>query len=107
MKSFKTLILAALAAAVFAPGTARAESDLPVGVAQAKNLVERTVTIDDQTYRVTGATRITDLEGLPMPLERVETAADHGGLVRLDAVTYAYDARGGTLAVLKAVALPR
>jgi len=105
----KTVIGAALAALWLqaAPVAAEAEDDLAVGTARSKNLVERTVTIDDQTFRVTDSTRIEDREGRPMRLEQVETAAEHGALLEIDRVTYAYDAAGDVLELLKARPAPR
>jgi hypothetical protein len=96
-----------LAIALQAGGAAAAGENAPIGTVTAKNLVERTVTIDDQTYRVDGSTRILGKEGQPMTLEQVQTAAGHGALVRLDDVTYAYDARGGSLEEMRAVDVPR
>jgi hypothetical protein len=93
-------VVAALALALGATG-AGAES-LPVGVANSKNLVERTVTIDDQTYRVTDATRILNKNGRRMSLADVTTEADMGPLVPLDEVTYAYDPAGDVLVLLRA-----
>jgi len=84
-----------------------AAEDLPVGIAQSKNLVQRSLTIDDQTFKVTEQTGIFDLAGRPMRLEQVETAADQGELVELDRVTYAYEAAGSVLVTLRAVPLPR
>lgn len=106
MMRFKIALAAVAAAFCLQPGPAGAE-DLPIGTAHAKNLVERTVTIDDQTYRVDGTTRILDVEGRPMALEQVKTADQFQGLVPLDDVTYAYDAHGSRLAELRAVELPR
>ena len=108
MKRAKNLIAAALVAFSFQAGNVFAASeDLPIGTVEAKNLVERTVTIDDQTYRVDGSTRILGKEGRPMTLEQVQTVAGQGKLVRLDDVTYAYDAQGSRLAELRAVDVPR
>lgn len=108
MKAMKTVIGAALAALWLQVGQAAAEeADLRVGTARAKNLVERTVTIDDQTFRVTEATRIQDRGGRPMRLEQVQTAADQGAVVDLDRVSYAYEVDGDVLALLKASPAPR
>jgi len=107
MKAFKTIFAVALAATWLPAAAARANEDLPVGVLHAKNVVERTVTIDDQKFRVTDRTEIRDLAGRPLRLEQLETAADQGPLVELDRVTFAYDAHGDALALLKAVPVPR
>jgi hypothetical protein len=109
MKATKTMIGAALAALWLQamPAAAEPADSLPVGTARSKNLVERTVTIDDQTFRVTAKTRIEDRSGRPMRLEQVRTAQEEGELVELDAVTYAYDAAGDVLELLKARPAPR
>jgi len=85
---------------------ARAE-DPPIGIAQSKNLVQRSLTIDDQTFEVTGQTALFDLAGRPMRLEQVETTADQGDFVELDRVSYAYEAAGSVLLTLRAAPLPR
>jgi hypothetical protein len=101
MKTIRmTSTMAVLALALGATG-AGAE-DLPVGVANSKNLVEHTVTIDDQTYRVTDATRIVGKDGRRMRLVDVTTEADLGPIVPLDQVTYAYDPAGDVLVLLRA-----
>ena len=106
MKRFKFVIAAGFAALALSASPAAA-GDLPVGIAQSKNVVQHTVTIDDQTFKVTGQTEILDIAGRPMRLENVETAADQGPVVELDRVIYAYDASGDVLALLRAVPLPR
>ena len=105
MKGIKIAFAAAIGAAFLAAPGAGAQ-DLPLGTANAKNVVEGTVTIDDQVYRVTSATRILGRDGRRMRLEQVTTEADFPDLVPLDQVTYAYAADGSTLAVLQA-AQPR
>jgi hypothetical protein len=42
-----------------------------------------------------------------MRLEQVQTAEEQGALVELDRVTYAYDAAGDVLELLKARPAPR
>jgi len=106
MNPLKTLLTTAIAALALA-GPALAEEDLPIGTADSKNLVQRTVTIDDQSYQVTEQTAIFDLAGRAMPLERVATKADFADAVEADRVTYAYDAADRVLVTLRAVKAPR
>ncbi len=109
IRPFRSVRLALVAAAALwtLQGGSVAAEDLPIGVASSKNLVERTVVIDDQTFQVEGSTRIVDRQGLPMTFEQVKTEEDFGGLVPLDDVTYAYEANGRSLGLLKAVVSPR
>jgi hypothetical protein len=106
MKTCKSILVAAIVtlASLALPAAA---GDLPIGIADSKNLVQRTVTIDDQTFKVTDRTEIFDLSGLPLRFENVGTAADQGPIVELDRITYAYDAEGDVLVLLRAVPLPR
>jgi hypothetical protein len=106
MKGIQIAIAGAVGALLLAAPATWAQS-LPVGVARSKNLVERTVTIDDQTYRVTGETRILDRNGAPLRLEEVVTEREMGDRVVVDQVTYAYDAQGNTLSLLENVVAPR
>ena len=55
MKRFKFVIAAGFAALALSASPAAA-GDLPVGIAQSKNVVQHTVTIDDQTFKVTDRT---------------------------------------------------
>jgi len=106
----KTLLRSALGAALLGlalHAQPAAAQDLPLGVLKSKNVVERTVVIDDQTFRVTDRTEILDLAGRPMRFEALSTAAEQGPLVELDRVTYAYDANGDVLALLQAASVPR
>ena len=100
MKTLRITTWVLTAALALGVSTARAESP-SVGMANAKNLVERTVTIDDQVYRVRANTRILDRAGRPMELSEVVTEADLGGRVDLDRVSYAYEANGGVLVLLQ------
>jgi hypothetical protein len=101
MKTFRISTWVMAAALALGVSTARAE-DARLGMANAKNLVEHTVTIDDQVYRVGSNTRILNHAGRPMELSEVVTEADLGGRVELDRVTYAYEANGGVLVLLQA-----
>lgn len=101
------LVALAIAGFALAAPPAGAEDDLPVAVVQSKNPVQRTVTIDDQTFDVTETTRILDLAGRPLRFEQVRTAEEEGALVRIDRVTYAYEARGRVLTVLRQAPVPR
>ncbi len=107
MKLFKITLAMGVAAFALQVSSARAAEDLPVGIVDSKNQVQRTVTIDDQAYKVTAQTQIFDLAGLPLPFEAVQTAADFGGVVEADRVTFAYDAHGDVLVLLRAVPVPR
>jgi len=99
-----TVLVAALA---LGAGPAAAEEDLATGVARSKDLVARTVTLDDRTYRVTGSTRILGADGKPVPLEAVVTVDDAGALVALESVFYAYAVRGAELELLRPAQPPR
>jgi len=101
MKRYKNWMAAAVAAWVL-PALPAAAQDVNVGIARSKNLVQSTVTIDDQTFKVTDRTRILDRAGRPMAFEAVETQADLGPIGELDRVTYAYDAANDVLTVLRA-----
>jgi len=107
MKLFRITLATAVAAFALQVSPARASDDLPIGMAESKNRVQRTLTIDDQVYKVTAKTEIFDLTGQPLPFEQVETAADHDDGIDLDRVTYAYDAHGDVLVLLRAVRAPR
>ena len=107
MKPFKILTVAAAVAFALGASPAGAQGDLPIGTAEKKNLVQRTVTIDDQVFKVTAKTEIYDLTGLPIQLERVSTVEELSEPVDAGRVTYAYDAAGSTLLVLRAMPLPR
>ena len=107
MKLVTTCIATAFAVLALA-GPATAQNPL-VGIAHSKNLVERTLTIDHQTLRVTERTKIFDSAGRPMPLERVQTMADFSAtdIVDADQVAYAYEAADSVLVMLRATTLPR
>jgi hypothetical protein len=102
MRTFRTTSWVMMAALALGVSTASAQ-ELPVGLAVSKNLVERTITIDDQVYRVGSDTRLVDRNGKRIQLSQVVTEADLGGRVDLDQVTYAYDANGSALVLLQAV----
>jgi len=106
MTVLRIVLGAALVGVAWNAGPAHAQ-DLPVGILKSKNVVERTVVIDDQTFRVTDRTEILDLAGRPLRFEALATAAEQGPLVELDRVTYAYDANGDVLARLQAASVPR
>ena len=84
-----------------------AAEDLPVGIVQSKNLVQRNLTIDDQVFKVTAQTKIYDVAGRPIRLEQVLTAEEQGALVEIDRVTYAYEAAGSVMVQMRAAAVPR
>jgi hypothetical protein len=106
VRSLRWMVLVGALALGAGPAAAE-QGDLETGVARSKNLANRTITIEDETFRVTGATRILDARGHPVPLEAVTTVDDAGGLVGLDAVYYAYSARGAELELLRPARPPR
>lgn len=101
MKRFR-IPLAVLAASWAFPVAAADLDELPIGVLSGKNVVERTVTIDDQTtYRVTETTKLRALDGSPITLEQLRAASrNHLGMV-------AYEDQGGALTLLQEVDPPR